>query len=88
MVDFEIRDGVLVRYHGKDPYPQVPQGIVRIGEGAFRDCRDIYEVTLPEGLERIEAEAFQWCANLEKVIAPKSLLFIDQGAFAGTRFYR
>ena len=52
MVDYEIRDGVLIRYHGRDPYPQVPEGVVAIGEGAFRDCRDVCEARRSERSER------------------------------------
>ena len=33
--DFEIENGELVKYHGHEAVVHVPQGVVRIGEGAF-----------------------------------------------------
>ena len=32
---FEIRNGILVKYHGHQAVVHVPDGVVRIGEGAF-----------------------------------------------------
>ena len=37
MSDFEIKDNVLIKYHGKEPYLMIPDGITRIGEYAFCD---------------------------------------------------
>lgn len=88
MDDFEIRGTSLVRYRGSDPWPELPEGITEIADGAFKDCRDLCEIVIPEGVMRIGAEAFQWCANLESVKAPASLVETGPDAFAGTPFYR
>ena len=88
MQEFEISGGCLKKYNGHDFNLKVPEGVRVIGEGAFRDCRDIEEVTLPEGLERIENEAFQWCANLRRGDAPGRPGDVGGGGFAGPPFFR
>ena len=88
MDNFEIRGTSLVRYRGSDPWPELPEGITEIADGAFKDCRDLCEIVIPEGVTRIGSEAFQWCANLESVKAPESLVEIGPDAFSGTPFYR
>lgn len=88
MDDFEIRGTSLVRYRGSDPWPELPEGITEIADGAFKDCRDLCGIVIPEGVTCIGAEAFQWCANLESVKAPASLVETGPDAFAGTPFYR
>ena len=37
MGDFDIKDGVLLKYSGRDRDVIVPEGTVAIGEGAFQD---------------------------------------------------
>ena len=37
MGDFDIKDGVLLKYSGRDRDVIVPEGTVAIGEGAFKD---------------------------------------------------
>ena len=34
---FEIQDNVLIKYHGKENYIMIPDGVTRIGEYAFCD---------------------------------------------------
>ena len=60
----------------------LPEGVVCIGEGAFRDSKAM-SVALPEGLLIIEDYAFSNCKNLEKINYPKSLVRIGNGAFTG-----
>ena len=86
--EFEIRDQVLVRYKGEEHFVDLPEGLAAIGEGAFRDCRSLWEVTIPAGVTEIRQEAFQWCANLRKVTAPQSLTRIGRDVFTGTPFYK
>ena len=86
--DFEIKDGVLVRYHGEERFVGLPPGLLAVGEGAFRDCRSLEEVYIPDGVAEIRREAFQWCANLKRVTAPASVTEVGRGAFAGTPYYK
>ncbi|MCD7952617.1 MAG: leucine-rich repeat domain-containing protein [Synergistaceae bacterium] len=86
--DFEIKDGVLVRYLGDGYAAELPPGLDAVGEGAFRDCRSLHEVYIPDGVTEIRKEAFQWCVNLRRVTAPESVSLIGRDAFAGTTYYK
>ena len=58
----------------------VPDGVRRIGEGAFRDSILLEKVILPEGLEEIGNRAFEYC-YLQDIVFPDSLLVIGDYAF-------
>ncbi len=61
----------------------LPEGVVSIGKGAFKECERLISVILPEGLETIDQSAFRKCAALETVQLPESLTEINKGAFFG-----
>ena len=46
---FEIKDDLLVRYHGYEEYVVIPEGITRIGDHAFENCCSLTEIAIPEG---------------------------------------
>ena len=57
MEDFEIRKGVLVRYTGHDHNVVIPEGVTKIGIGAF-ECRFLESVTMPGSVTVIGERAF------------------------------
>ncbi|GEM_PF-1246599 len=86
--EFEIKDNVLIKYHGKDAYIMIPDGITRIGEYAFCNreqyctgIRQIKGVYIPEGVVSIGHSAFRNCSRLERVSLPKTLVRIESFAF-------
>ncbi|MBE6876801.1 MAG: leucine-rich repeat domain-containing protein [Ruminococcus sp.] len=88
---FEIKDNVLIKYHGKENYIMIPDGVTRIGEYAFCDrknlCMGIMQIKgvyIPEGVVSIGHSAFRNCWNLERVSLPESLVRIESFAFAQT----
>ena len=80
--NFEILEGVLTKYTGKEEILVLPEGICAIGWGAFADQKTLRSVTLPKGLLRIGVEAFAGCTELTEVILPCSVEFINFSAFA------
>ena len=80
--EFEIRDSVLQAYHGTDASVVIPP-VRSIAAGAFRDNREIREVTVPEGVSEIPDSCFKGCANLRGVSLPSSLRTIGSDAFKG-----
>ena len=48
--DFEIADGVLVKYRGKDSEVVVPEGITVIGDESFMENYHIDKIILPNGV--------------------------------------
>lgn len=67
--DFEIDDGTLVAYRGKDAFVRIPDGVTVISEGAFRDnAFYLKSVVIPKSLKRICGRAFHLAVSLWEVI--------------------
>lgn len=81
--DFEIRDGVLVRYNGNSKNVVVPSGVTVIGDSAFYQSRDSIEcVVLPDLVEEIQSYSFARCKNLKKIRFSRNLKLIANYAFS------
>ena len=61
----------------------VQAGVVKIGEGAFRDCRNLRHVRFltPGTLKIIGMSAFHGCEKLESILIPHSVTAIGERAF-------
>lgn len=81
MKEFEIFNGVLVKYRGNSDEVTVPDGVVEIGEGCFNKSY-MKKAVLPAGVKIIRKDAFINCWNLSAVILPEGLTEIGEGAFA------
>ena len=79
--DFEIKNGVLVKYRGKGGDVTVPAGVTSIGYNAFNECNNVSSITLPDGLRSIEPFAFDQCGRLTSVSIPGSVTSIGKYAF-------
>ena len=64
---FEIRDGVLVGYHGKDKKVDIPNSVKSIGQGVFEGHDEIETVYIPLGVEYVGDAAFRNCKKLKSV---------------------
>ena len=88
--DYEIKYGVLVKYHGKGGDIGIPSQVSIIGKGAFEGCEGLLSISIPETVKYIGVAAFKDCANLVEVDIPLHLLRVvmrDIGAyFGGTQF--
>ena len=51
--DFVIEDGVLKRYIGSGGDVAIPDGVISIGNYAFRCCDNLTSVTIPDGVASI-----------------------------------
>jgi Flp pilus assembly protein TadD len=80
--DFEIKDGVLVKYHGLGGAVVIPAGVTAIGEGAFSMTSLLNTVSIPDGVTRIGKEAFYMCYGLSTVNIPDGVTSIGESAFA------
>ena len=81
--DFEIEDGVLVKYLGKGGDVIIPDGVTEIGDEAFKDCENLVFVRIPDGVTHIDGSAFERCRQLGRVRVPDSLKSIGDRAFVG-----
>ena len=88
---YHVVDGVLynmdstelVQYPtGRDaPYFKIPDGVTRIGAGAFSQCR-LTNVGFPKNLKEIEGSAFARSPLLSEVCLPEGLTEIGVEAFS------
>lgn len=60
----------------------VPQTIVELGEYAFADCYQIYDITIPEKIKVIPEAAFSGCENAFRVTFQGNIDRISYSAFA------
>ena len=66
----------------------VPTSVLRIGEAAFKGCKDIKTLNLQKGLQKIAESAFEDCELLETLGIPGSVLEIGKAAFKGCKKIR
>ena len=61
----------------------IPNSVTRIGDGAFRGCRGLTELTLPNSITSIGQSAFYGCSGLTELTLPNSVWSIGYYAFYG-----
>ena len=59
----------------------IDEGIVEIGSEAFKNRRQLHNITLPQTLETIGFESFRGCTNLEEMEIPELTVRIGESAF-------
>ena len=81
---FEIKNGVLRNYRKEPGVTEVviPDGVTRIGDGAFRDCENLSSIRIPAGVTCIEEYTFHCCMNLTDVVIPEGVTSVGKLAFA------
>ena len=61
----------------------VPDGITRIGDGAFQDCTSLTNITIPDSVTSIGDWAFMDCIGLTSLTIPEGVKSIGYSAFSG-----
>ena len=83
-------DGVLYNKDCKElifcPYGrrflEIPDGVEKIGNDAFRSCNNLESVKLPDSINIIGAYAFDYCTSLTSIKIPDGVNIIGAGAFS------
>ena len=81
MVEFEIKDGVLINCTGEDSHVVIPDGVVKIGPNAFYDFCEGVSLEMPNSVIVIDNDAFCY-APFESISLSESLEVIGESAFA------
>lgn len=83
--EFLIEKGTLKKYLGTDIHVLVPDEVVVIGDGAFKNQNKLISVTLPEDITSIGHYAFSGCRNLTSIEIPYRVTTIGDYAFKGCK---
>lgn len=81
---WDIDNGVLVGYYGKDETVVVPEEVTVIGEGAFAHYgpqSNMEYIVLHDGITRIGANAFEDCKKLRTIEIPEKVTKIEAETF-------
>jgi hypothetical protein len=79
--DFEIKNGVLVKYHGNDTEVVIPEGVTGIGKYAFCNCNSLTNITIPPSVTEIGGWAFNDCSLLTSITISEGVTRIGGAAF-------
>lgn len=60
----------------------IPNSVIYIGKGAFKNCDGLKSITIPNSVVRIGCDAFQSCDGLTSITIPNSVLVIESFAFS------
>jgi len=60
---------------------RIPDGITRIGSGAFEECKTLTKVTIPDSVTSIGKNAFSSCSSLTGIKIPEDVTSIDDYTF-------
>ena len=80
--DFEIKDGILIKYNGKNKKLTIPKSITSIGDFAFKNCESLTSITIPSSVTSIGDWAFDDCKGLTSITIPSSVTSIGEKAFS------
>lgn len=82
---YDKEQTILYRYpEGKtEKNFAIPETVTAIGEDAFRNCQNLWKVTILESVKAIDDFAFSNCYGLRSVQIPDSVEEIGTGAFNG-----
>ena len=67
MNDFEIENGVLVKYTGTESRVEIPSSVVSIADFAFKGCSCVRSVVIPASVNSIGHYAIADCCALEEL---------------------
>ena len=75
--EFEIWNGILLKYHGSETHVTIPDSVTKIEREAFQSCNSLTEITIPDSVSVIGYAAFQDCKSLVSVDIPAGVTKID-----------
>lgn len=84
--DFDVRDGVLVKYSGSDTSVNIPDTVYAVGASAFAGNTKISSVTLSSRVYSVGERAFYGCTSLGTVSGGANVSEVGDLAFKGTPY--
>ena len=81
MNNFKIKDGILVKYTGKETAVTIPDSVTSIGDSAFWDCTSLTSIAIPDSVTSIGSDAFNGCSSLTSISISDGVTSIGSDAF-------
>ena len=81
--EFEIKDGLLLKYKGNRRTVAIPESVQVIGLYAFDRVDEIRELFIPDSVVEIKRQAIYSACFLRKVTIGKGIKRINEKAFSG-----
>ena len=78
---------ILIAYRAKDTNYVIPDGVIKIGDGAFSRCESLINIVIPDSVTSIGDRAFSRC-SFESITIPDGVTSIGANAFRGCGFLR
>lgn len=72
---------ILIAYRAKDTNYVIPDGVIKIGDGAFSRCESLINIVIPDSVTSIGDRAFTVCKSLASIILPRSVVSIKGNPF-------
>ena len=81
---FSKEDKTLVCYPRRHQpiYYSIPEGILSIGNNAFKNASTVASIDIPSSVAKIGDYAFYGCSNVEDIDIPSQVTYIGKYAFA------
>ncbi len=76
-----IENGVLIKCKDGSKSINIPDTVVTIEEGAFKECEKLEEVNFGNSVKTIREEAFRGCKSIKRIHLPKQVLQVGESAF-------
>ena len=76
-----VGDGILIAYSGSDAVVNIPEGVKKIGPGAFMNHKEITGICLPASLLEVGEDAFRGCTSLTSVTGGDNVVKICDRAY-------
>ena len=73
----------LIAYISNDTNYLIPDGVINIGDNAFRRCKSLTNINIPNSVTNIGNDAFGRCESLTNINIPNSVTNIGNDAFWG-----
>lgn len=80
---FDTEKTKIASYIGTGMVANVPEGVVSIPVGTFKNCKNLTLVTIPGSVSTISEEMFEDCSNLTSVTLSEGVKYIKNHAFSG-----
>lgn len=77
-----INSKYLVKWKESENCVVIPETVIVICGGAFKDCTRLQSITIPDSVTEIGTEAFKHCTNLQSITISNSVTRIGDGAFS------